>query len=154
MKTAIVYCSVHHKNTEAVVRAMAQGRDIDLYTVGEAQNADLAGYDCIGLASGIYFSRFHRTLEAWVRETDVLHGKAVFFVYTCGLRHREFSARLRKALRGQGCRFLGVFYCRGYDTFGALKLFGGIAKGRPNARDLRRAEQFAESLPERFSRGG
>lgn len=37
---------------------------------------------------------------------------------------------------------LGEFGCKGYDTFGPFKLVGGIAKGRPNERDLEKAQAF------------
>ena len=42
----------------------------------------------------------------------------------------------------KGCPVLGEFGCKGYDTFGPFKLVGGIAKGRPNERDLEKAEAF------------
>jgi flavodoxin len=34
----------------------------------------------------------------------------------------------------------------GFNTNSFLKLFGGINKGRPNAEDLKRAEEFAQKL--------
>ena len=150
MKTAIIYASGHHHNTEKVVRAMADGREVDLFTPAEAKDADLSAYDCVGLASGIYFCRFRKDLVAWACETDALRGKAVFFVYTCGFRHKDFSKRLRKALCKKDCRNLGVFWCRGYDTFGILKAVGGIAKRHPDARDLKRAQDFMDGIAEQI----
>ena len=149
MNIAIVYVSRHHHNTEKVVRAMAEGQNVDLFTPAEAKAADLSSYGCIGLASGIYFSRFGKDLEEWARGADALRGKAVFFVYTCGLRHKDFSKRLCKALLRKGCRSLGTFWCRGWDTFGILKAAGGIAKGRPDARELECAKAFMESVARR-----
>ena len=39
---------------------------------------------------------------------------------------------------------LGEFHCKGYDTFGPFRLVGGIAKGRPNIRDLETPAVFRE----------
>jgi hypothetical protein len=36
--------------------------------------------------------------------------------------------------------------CPGFNTNSFLKFFGGINKGRPNANDLKRAEEFAMNL--------
>jgi len=36
--------------------------------------------------------------------------------------------------------------CPGFNTNSFLKFFGGINKGRPNASDLKRAEEFAKKL--------
>ena len=38
------------------------------------------------------------------------------------------------------------FTCTGFNTNSFLKLFGGINKGRPNADDLKHAEEFAQKL--------
>ena len=45
---------------------------------------------------------------------------------------------------------LGVYSCRGYDTFGPWKLLGGIAKGRPSQKDLNGALEFFQHLRERL----
>ena len=41
---------------------------------------------------------------------------------------------------------VGQFSCKGYDTFGPFKLIGGLAKGHPDARDLRQATSFVKRL--------
>ena len=51
------------------------------------------------------------------------------------------------------CPVLGEFSCKGYDTFGPFKLVGGIAKGRPNERDLEQARTFYRNLIESYDRG-
>jgi hypothetical protein len=38
----------------------------------------------------------------------------------------------------------------GHNTNSFLKVFGGINKGRPNAEDLRHAEEFAQNLKEKL----
>ena len=46
MKTAIVYASVHHKNTEKVVKAIAEKHpEIELIDAKKSILKDLASYD-------------------------------------------------------------------------------------------------------------
>jgi hypothetical protein len=52
----------------------------------------------------------------------------------------------RKKLLVKGCEITGEFNCTGWNTNSFLKLFGGINKGKPNADDLLRANEFAESF--------
>jgi flavodoxin len=55
-------------------------------------------------------------------------------------------ALLREKLQSKGYMIVGEFSCRGFNTNSFLKLFGGMNKGRPNAEDLKNAEEFAASL--------
>jgi flavodoxin len=41
---------------------------------------------------------------------------------------------------------LDEFGCAGLNTNKFLRLFGGINKGRPDAEDLKHAEEFARKL--------
>ena len=58
MRKAIVYASVHHGNTEKLVKRIAEECQVDLIDAVKQPNADLSSYDMIGFASGIYFSKF------------------------------------------------------------------------------------------------
>ncbi|MGV8176958.1 MAG: hypothetical protein ACP5NX_04105 [Candidatus Bilamarchaeaceae archaeon] len=41
---------------------------------------------------------------------------------------------------------IAEFACKGWDTFGPLKMVGGINRGRPNDGDLKKAKEFARKL--------
>ena len=59
MKTAIVYYSQHHGNTEKLLDAIADAdMGVTLINAAEKIEMDLRDYDRIGFASGIYFSSF------------------------------------------------------------------------------------------------
>lgn len=58
MRTAIVYASVHHGNTEKLVKRIAEECQMDLIDAVKQPDADLSSYDMIGFASGIYFQSF------------------------------------------------------------------------------------------------
>ena len=62
MRKAIVYASVHHGNTEKLVKGIAEECQVDLIDAVKQPNADLNSYDMIGFASGIYFSKFHQSI--------------------------------------------------------------------------------------------
>ena len=143
MKTAVCYYSRHHGNTRKVLEAM--GSDIDLIDVTSRVAVRLEDYDCIGFASGIYYSKFHETVLDFARQY-LPQGKDVFFVYTCGSMRKGYTNAIAEAVSAKGAHILGEYGCRGFDTFGPFKLIGGIAKGRPNRGDLEKAKSFYQSL--------
>lgn len=145
MKIAIVYVSYHHGNTRKVLDAMCEAADIDLLKVSEAKKADLSAYDAIGFASGIYFSKFHKAIVNLAGEID-LTGKKVFTVYTCGFRCINYARGIQKTIRAQNCEFVGGFSCRGYDTYGIFARIGGLSKGHPNEKDLKKARLFIKTI--------
>jgi flavodoxin len=53
---------------------------------------------------------------------------------------------LREKLQSKGYMIVDEFSCAGFNTNSINKLFGGINKGRPNAEDLKHAEEFAQNL--------
>ena len=145
MKTAVCYYSRHHGNTRKVLEAMGEEGDLDLIDVTARQAVRLEEYDCIGFASGVYFGKFQESVLAFARQY-LPAGKPVFFVYTYGGTKGSGAKDLEDIAREKSSPVLGEFSCRGYDTFGPFKLVGGIAKGRPNARDLEKARKFYREL--------
>ena len=143
MKTAVCYYSRHHGNTLKVLEAM--GPDIDLIDVTSRMAAHLEDYDCIGFASGIYYSKFHETVLDFARQY-LPQDKDVFFVYTCGSMRKGYTNAIAEAVSDKGAHILGEYGCRGFDTFGPFKLIGGIAKGHPNSGELEKARIFCQSL--------
>jgi flavodoxin len=153
MKALIIYISVHHGNTERVAKVMANILDADLLQVEQADASMLEQYDLIGFGSGIYFFRHHGRLLAFVDKLPMLRNKKAFIFSTSGLRKipffHDFDKPLKEKLQRKGFDIISEFSCRGYDTYRATKLVGGINRGRPNAQDLKQAEDFANSLKNR-----
>jgi flavodoxin len=150
LKALIIYISVHHGNTEKVAKVMANILDATLLQVKQADANMLEQYDLIGFGSGIYFGKHHESLLDFVDKLPVLTNKKAFIFSTSGLRKipfvHNFDKPLRKKLQRKGFDIIGEFSCRGLDTYRATKLVGGVNKGRPNADDLRQAEDFASGL--------
>ena len=145
MKTAILYYSEHHGNTKKLLDAIAAKNDVDLIDVTKAGSADLAGYDRIGLASGVYYANFAKQLIAFAQE-HLPEGKDVFYIYTHGAPKGGFLTAIRSIAENKKCRELGSYHCLGFDTFGPFKLVDGIAKGHPTEEEIKNAAAFYKGL--------
>ena len=148
MKIAICYYSRHHGNTRKVLEALAGEGEADLIDVTTRQAVRLEAYDRLGFASGVYYGRLHPSVSAFARQY-LPAGKPVFFVCTYGGAKGAGTRTLRRIAAEKGCPVLGEFGCKGYDTFGPFRLVGGLAKGRPNERDLEKARAFYRGISAR-----
>jgi flavodoxin len=149
MKALIIYISVHHGNTEKVAKVMANILDAALLEVKQADASMLEQYDLIGFGSGIYFGKHHESLLDFVDKLPMMRNKKAFIFSTSGLRKirviHNFDKPLKEKLQRKGFDIIGEFSCRGFDTSRAAMIVGGINKGRPNAKDLKKAEDFVSS---------
>lgn len=145
MKTAIVYYSRHHENTKKLLDAIAAKNDVTLIDVTSNPETDLSGYDRIGFASGIYYSKFHKTLLEYA-EKNMPEGKPTFFIYTYGAEKAGYTKAITEAVSKRHAKILGEFGCFGFNTFGPFKLIGGIAKGHPDQSELANAVAFYQGL--------
>jgi len=145
MKTAIVYYSKHHGNTKKLLDAIAAENDVTLMDVTAPLPADLAEFDRIGFASGIYYSGFAKQILACAAER-LPEGKDVFYIYTHGAPKGDFLKAIREIAAKKNCREIGEYRCRGFDTFGPFKMVGGIAKGHPTESEIRAAVDFYRQL--------
>lgn len=142
MKAAIVYYSKHHENTKKLVDGIASKFEVVLIDVTEGSGIDLEDFDCIGFASGIYFSSFAKQLLAFA-EKSLPENKNVFYICTCGVKSPVvYFDAIRKIASAKNCRELGCYQSLGFDTFGPFKLLGGIAKGHPDTKDIADAVNF------------
>lgn len=146
MKTAIVYYSQHHGNTKKLIDAIAAQYGVTLIDAAQTAGVSLEDYGRIGFASGIYYSKFHKSVLQ-IAEQDLPEGKEVFFLYTYGARKDGYTKSIAEVVRKKSARILGEFGCPGLDTFGPFKLVGGIAKVHPSQEDCDGAVRFYGSLP-------
>ena len=72
--------------------------------------------------------------------------KKVFFIYTCGRVSAAHTNDIRKIAEETHAEILGEYGCVGFDTFGPLKLIGGMRKGHPNAEEVRGAVKFYQGI--------
>jgi flavodoxin len=152
MKTLLIaYISVHHKNTEQVAKVMAEELGADLVSIGQTRPETLTRYDLIGFGSGIFYGKFHRTLLQFVEGLHTVTGTRAFIFSTSGDGKVEHHAAFKELLVSRGFSVVADFSCKAWDSWGPLKLVGGINKGRPNADDLEEARVFARGLKEKYT---
>ncbi len=158
MKSLLVVISIHHNNTRKIANAMAKVLDAQIKKPRDINPEELQKYDLVGFGSGIYGAKHHKTLLDLADKLPQVTNKKAFIFSTCGAPafavdggHVDeyivkFHLPLREKLQSKGYMIFDEFCCAGWNTNSFLKLFGGINKGRPNAEDLRRAEEFAHNL--------
>lgn len=146
MKTIIVYESTHHGNTKKLADAIKNAyNDVDIVGYEQASGELLEKYDLIGLASGIAFCKFYKGITAFA-EKELPAGKNVFFLYTCGNNSIDFSENIRGIAEKKGCKTLGSYGCKGFDSYGPFKLIGGINKNHPTADEISGAVKFYSDI--------
>lgn len=144
MKSAILYESWHHGNSKKLCDAIKKEFDVVLLDVRE-DNIELEEYDLIGIASGIAYGKFYKKIEE-VTEEKMPEGKNVFLMYTCGKPGKDFAKNIKSILSKKKCNILGTYCCRGYDTYGPLKLIGGINKESPTEDEIQDAVKFYSEI--------
>jgi flavodoxin len=146
MKAIVIYTSIAHGNTEKVAKAIAATLNADLMETEKVNPADLSSYDLVGFGSGIYNGALHKNIFDLIAKLPGSAAKKAFVFSTSGYGKTNSNVKLEAALVMKGFDVIGTFACKGWDTYGAMKLFGGVAKGRPNDQDLDDARNFAKTL--------
>lgn len=145
MKTAVVYFSKHHFNTKKLLDFLSADNDITLIDAATVKNANLDEYDLIGFASGIYYSKFHKSVLQFA-ENNLPENKKVFLIYTYAAKKDGYTKAIKNVAAKKSAEILGEFGCLGFNTYGPFKLIGGIAKGHPDNDDLKNVRSFFESI--------
>ena len=144
-KICIVYSSTHHGNTEKILYKIKEKfPEVTLIKADNFVNNDFTHYDTIGFASGIFYGKFSKVVDKLFNQALTSEIQKLFFIYTAGAIHIGFEKRLHKKTEQSGKTCLGIFGCKGFDTFGPLKLIGGLNKNRPNKDDFENATDFFE----------
>jgi flavodoxin len=148
MKALIICFSYHHKNTEKLASVFGKSLDAEVKAPSDVDPTLVSDFDLVGFGSGISFGKHYKVLLEFADKLSQVTNKKAFIFSTSGQPNNgpKFHKKLREALQSKGFNIVGEFNCTGFDTYGALKIFGGIQKGHPNDEDLKQAETFAQSL--------
>ena len=146
MSTCIIYYSKHHGNTKKLLDAIkAEDPKVELIDVTEKRKVDLNGYDRIGFASGVYYSKFAEQVLTFAK-VNLPAQKDVFYLATAGNPIKLNFNSIAEIAKDKQCNELGRFQCKGFDTFGPFKLVGGIQKGHPTEDEIAEAVEFYKNL--------
>ncbi len=150
MKSLLVLFSFHHKNTEKIANVFAKVLDAEIKTPRQINTEELQEYSLVGFGSGIYDEKHHRTLLDLADKLPQVTNRKAFIFSTSAVMGKDKVAEdhstLREKLQSKGYMIIDEFACKGFNTNSFLKYLGGMNKGRPNAEDLRHAEEFAQNL--------
>ncbi len=151
MKTLIICFSYHHQNTRKIASSIAGVLGAEVKAPQDVDPAMLSGYDLVGFGSGIYMGKHHSSLLELADKLPQTNGQKTFVFSTSGQPNNgeKLHRKLREKLQAKGYSIIGEFNCPGYDTYGALKILGGVQKGHPDEADLKAAASFAESLKDK-----
>ena len=154
MKSLLILFSYHHNNTEKIANVFAKVLDAQIKTPQQINPEELQEYSLIGFGSGIYGEKHHKVLLDLADKLPQVTNRKAFIFSTCTIE-REVAKNhspLREKLQSKGYMIVDEFNCAGFNTNSFLKLFGGINKGRPNAEDLKHAEEFAQNLKQNLQK--
>ena len=146
MKAIIVYVSIAHGNTEKVAKVIAEALGAELCKRADVNLETFGNYDLVGFGSGVYNGKHHQDIFELVTRMPASSGKKAFVFSTSGYGTTKPNERLIRELVAKGLQVIGNFACKGFDTAGINRLYGGAAKGHPNEQDLQVARAFAENL--------
>jgi len=148
MKALVIVFSYHHQNTEKIV--FAKVLDAPIKTPQQVNLEELQAYDLIGFGSGIDSDKHYLVLLDLADTVPQVTHKRAFIFSTSAMTGKQKAANdhslLREKLESKGYLIVDEFQCPGFNTNGFLRFFGGMNKGRPNAEDLKHAEEFAQNL--------
>jgi flavodoxin len=158
MKSLIVVHSYHHNNTQKVAEAMAKVLDAQVKSPHQTSPEELGQYDLVGFGSGIDSGKHYKEILDFADNLPQVTDKKAFVFSTSGMPIgisgqqllEEYTSTchttLKDTLQSKGYTIVDEFGCAGYNTNKFLWRFGGLNKGRPDAEDLKYAEEFALKL--------
>ncbi|MBA7638249.1 hypothetical protein ES703_45902 [subsurface metagenome] len=156
MKSLLVLFSYHHNNTEKIANVFAKVLDAQIKTPQQINPEELQEYSLIGFGSGIYGAKHHKVLLDLADKLPQVTNKKAFIFSTSAMTGEAKVAKdhslLREKLQSKGYMIVDEFACKGFNTNSFMKYFGGMNKGRPNAEDLKHAEEFAQNLKQNLQK--
>ena len=149
MKTLIIYNSFHHGNTKKIAETMADALEARVLKYDDVDAYNIVDYDLIGFGSGIYYGKPKNEFVEFIDSLPDVKNRKAFVFTTSGKGKEEYNDPLKEKLAEKGFEIIGSFTCKGFDTWGPLKIIGGKNKGRPNDEDLEHARILAKSLKDK-----
>ena len=150
MKNLIIVYSYHHNNTEKIAKVIAKVLEAEIKTPQQVDIEEIQEYNLIGFGSGIYGEKHHKEILELADKLPQVTNKKAFIFSTSALTGKDKMANdhssLKEKLQSKGYMIVDDFQCKGFNTNSFMKFVGGMNKGRPNAEDLKHAEEFAQNL--------
>jgi flavodoxin len=152
METLIILYSYHHKNTEKIAKVIAEILKAKIITPQQLEPENLQDYSLVGFGSGIYGAKHHESILNFANRLPYVNNQKVFIFSTSSNLEpiSKSHSNLREILLSKGYLIIDEFTCAGFNTNSFIRFFGGINKGRPNAKDLENVAIFANTLKQKM----
>ena len=156
MNSLMVLVSYHHKNTEKIANVFAKVLHAKIKNPRDVNPKEIQEYDLLGFGSGIYAAKHHKSILDFVDTLPQVNNKKAFIFSTCTFEKdlEKNHSTLKEKLLSKGYTIVDEFNCKGRNTNSFSRFFGGMNRGRPNAKDLKNAEKFAYKLKQKLQREG
>jgi len=155
MKCLLIVYSYHHNNTQKIAEVFAKVLGAETVKPQQTDPKELENYDLIGFGAGIDSGKHYKTLLDFADQLPNVNGKKAFIFSTSGISNSKYKNKihteLREKLLAKGYLIVDEFNCHGFNTNSFLKAFGGMNKGKPDAEDLKNAEDFVLNLKQNWA---
>ncbi|MDF2614559.1 MAG: flavodoxin [Clostridia bacterium] len=145
-RVLIICASVHHKNTLKIAEIIGKEFNAKVIKPKEFELEMIAEYDLIGFGSGIYNGKHHKSVLNIIAKLKNEEHKPAFIFSTATIPVKAMHKDMKRSLIEKGFDIIGEFSCKGFMDYSFTKYLGGLNKGRPNAEDLRKAQDFAKEI--------
>ena len=154
IKSLLILYSYHHMNTEKVAKVFARVLDAKIKTPQQVETKDLKEYDLVGFGAGIDGGKHYKPVLDFADKLPQVDNKKSFIFSTAALtkdkKRDEDHSALREKLESKGYQIVDEFQCKGFNTNSFMRFLGGMNRGRPNAKDLKNAEEWAQKLKQKL----
>ena len=137
-------------STAKVAKIFAQVLDASTKTPQQTDPKEPQEYDLVGFGAGIDSAKHYKPLLDFVDNLPEVDNKKAFIFSTAALSNDkkmgEDHSCLREKLESKGYVIVDEFQCKGFNTNSFLRYFGGMNRGRPNDKDLKKAKEFAQNM--------
>ena len=137
-------------STAKVAKVFAQVLDASTKTPQQTTPKEPQEYDLVGFGAGIDSAKHYKPLLDFADSLPEVDNKKAFIFSTAALSNdkkmSEDHSCLREKLESKGYVIVDEFQCKGFNTNSFLRYFGGMNRGRPNDKDLQKAEDFAQNM--------
>ena len=134
MKVAILYHSQHQENTMKVLEAIKGNYKVELIDITEKNFKNMATYDLIGIASGLY-DEMSNELVDYVK-ANVKNGKKFFIISNSAAEKDMYAQDIEKMISEKNGKLLGKYAENSYPSdvefSGAVDFYRGIIREQRN----------------------
>lgn len=146
MRIAICYYS-GSGNTKLACQYLARHLDYECDLLDVTRGAtNLSGYDAVGFAAWADFGGISKRVETYLAELPSQSGKPAFALATYGFMCGRTLADLAEQAAARDMTVLSGHQLRMPESYPPMRALGLPFDRRPNAKDLRRFNEFAAEL--------